>query len=165
MSETPHDVRAMLAEARARVFEAMHGLNEEQFRHVPAGESWPIAAHLAHLLISDRWHAALVRSALAGGTPPGEEAEPELELAARMAIPQLVHGLLNARRELDTLLERAGPGGLAVEVDAPGGARLPLATLLTLLAEHDDEHAKEIARLARLAPASARVTLPLRQRS
>jgi uncharacterized damage-inducible protein DinB len=166
VTETLRALRQELAEARGRVFDAVRGLNEEQFRHVPPGEEWPIAAHLAHLLISDRWHVAFVREALARRpTPPAEDDETETQLAARMAIPQMVHGLLNARRELDRLVEEADDARLAAEVTAPGGGRVSLAALLGMLAGHDIEHAGEIARLARLAPASARVTLPSRQRS
>lgn len=162
-------IRAALAEARGRVFEAVRGLNEEQFRHVPPGEQWPIAAHLAHLLRLEREHAAAVRKALSGGDAvmphiPDENAG-DPDLAARMAIPQIVHGLLNARRELDMLLDAADDAALAHEVRHEKMPPTPVSTLLVMLSQHDEAHATEIARLARLAPASARVTLPLRQRS
>lgn len=163
------DARAMLRDSRQTLFDTIRGLNEEQFRHIPAGEEWSIATHLAHILRLDRELAAATRAVLAGEAAvmphiAGDNPR-DVDVASRMAIPQIVHGLLNARRELDELLVSLGDDGLDREIRHEKMPPTSVQTLVGMLAEHDEAHNREIARLVKLAPLSARVTVPLRQRS
>ena len=47
-------LRSGLQESRERLFASIRGLSEEQFRYVPAGETYAVATHLAHVLRIER---------------------------------------------------------------------------------------------------------------
>lgn len=143
-------LRATLHEGRERLFASLRGLGEEQFRHTPAGGAWNIATHLAHLLRTERAliaHAARSGDAPAPPTPGANDGEPAL--AQRLAVPQIIHGMQAARRELDAML---------------AGGRAGVAAIATQAAAHEAEHAAAIAALARGVPQPAPV-IPLTPRA
>ena len=63
-------LRSDLQGSRERLFALIRGLSEEQFRYVPAGESWSIATHLAHLLRIERVFVERARACAASRTSP-----------------------------------------------------------------------------------------------
>lgn len=166
---TVGELRSGLQGSRERLFAAITGLSEEQFRHVPAGETWCIATHLAHLLRIERLFSERAARALTEDEPHIESTrvlnDEEPGLAQRMAVPQIIHGMLNARRDLDALLDRCDDARLERALHHERIGRMTIADVAVKMREHEEEHTSEIAKLARQAPPSARVTIPLVPRS
>ncbi len=168
---TASQLRSHLKESRERLFGSISGLSEEQFRHVPAGETWNIAAHLAHLLRVERLFAARTTAALLEDEPSfgssGEStrvlSDDDPALAQHLAVPQIIHGMQAARRELDAVLD-AGDAVLERAVRHERLGRMTVRDIIVKMAQHEDEHAADVARLATLAPAP-RVTIPLTPRT
>jgi hypothetical protein len=132
------DLRRELAEGHERLMRAVAGVTEDQFkRRPPAADTEPqplsIAEVLAHLLATQRLWAGRIGIAL---SEDGAVVEPvdaaALEAQARAGrqapVPQLIHGLLAGRRELELLLERAETEAGAVE--DPLAGRLSVATMI-----------------------------------
>ncbi len=181
MTTTVSRLRSDLRTSRDGLFAAIRGLTEEQFRHVPQGETWCIAAHLAHLLrveriFTERVHAALAEDEpfVKGGAALGNDDDPGL--SQRLAVPQIIHGMLNARRDLEVALDACDDAVLdlrAIRHETRG--RMTLEAMVVKMAQHEDEHRLEIAKLVKQAPPSARVrpapvppagvTIPLARRS
>jgi hypothetical protein len=136
---------------------AISGVSEEHFKKRPpatdpAGPSWCIAEVLAHLLQQERLRASRIALALEQDdvviTPSSDEEHKEAARAGRGApVPQLIHGLLASRREIERLLEQAGslPGGLERATHHP---RLGRQTVGWILREkviaHEAEHVAQI---------------------
>jgi uncharacterized damage-inducible protein DinB len=166
---TDATLRSDLQGSRDRLFAQIRGLSEEQFRYVPAGESWSIATHLAHLLRTERVFTERVRRALADDNPtiPSTRVlnDDDPTLAQQLAVPQIIHGMQAVRRDLDTLL--AGCDAVALErgmqQERPG--HMTVRDLGVKMTTHEDEHAAAVARLVRQAPSSGRVIIPLSRRS
>lgn len=164
---TVSQLRSRLDDSRERLFGSIKGLSEEQFRHVPAGETWNIAAHLAHLLRVERLFAARAAAAR-------DEDEPYIEstrvfndddpaLAQHLAVPQIIHGMQAARRELERTLD-GGDGELERAVRHERIGRMTVRDIMEKMAEHELEHGADVERLAKLEPA-ARETIPLTPRT
>jgi len=155
--------------SRQRLFAEIRGLAEEQFRHAPAGEDWSIAAHLAHLLRIERVFVDRARAALTEDEPATASTraanDDDPGLAQRLAVPQIIHGMQAARRELDELLAGCDEQQLERAVRHERLGRMTVAQIAAKMAGHEDEHAAEVARLARQAPSGGRVIIPLRRRS
>jgi uncharacterized damage-inducible protein DinB len=169
MAVAASTLRAKLDEGRARLFAQIRGLTEEQFRHTPQDEAWPIAAYLAHLLRIERVYAERAAAALHQDEPSVASTrvhnDDDPGLAQRMAVPQVIHGMLNARRDLLAVLERCDGAALERVAVHETLGRMTVGEMMAKMAGHEDEHASDVARLVKLAPASARVILPLMRRS
>ncbi len=158
-----------LQASRDRLFSAIRGLTEEQFRFMPSGHEWCIAAHLTHLLRIERVYVERARVALvevepyAASTRVHNDDDPGL--AQHLAVPQMVHGLLNTRRDLLALLAACGEAGLQKAIRHETLGRMTVEEIAVKMAGHEDEHAAAIGILVKQAPASARVIIPLAQRS
>jgi hypothetical protein len=162
MTAEIQSLREALAETRRRLLAAISGVGEADFKkRPPAGEgegpNWCIAEVLAHLLQQERLRAERMRSALdrpgEAITPSSDEADYEAARAGRAApVPQIIHGLLASRREVELLLERAAgaPGGLDSTVLHP---RLGPQTVRWLLREkiiaHEAEHVDQVEAIKR----------------
>ena len=163
-------LRRDLAASRERLLSAIAGVTEEQFKRrtpppspLPAGgegerqqePQWSIAEVLAHLLASERLRAERIAVALmADGTtitPSDSEAHREGARAGRVApVPQLIHGLLASRRQIEKLLDEAEalPDGLERGVQHPVEGRQTVARMLReKVIEHEQEHVAQIAAL------------------
>lgn len=155
--------------SRERLFVAIRALAEEQFRYVPAGEEWSSAAHLAHLLRIERLFVERARAARTQDTPqmPSTRAwnDDDPGLAQHLAVPQIIHGMQAARRELDELLSSCDERDLDRAIQHERIGLMTIAAIARKMTEHEDEHALEIARLVRQAPAGGRVIIPLTRRS
>lgn len=165
---TPSELDAALQDSRNALLDAIGGLSEEQFRFVPAGEAWCAATHLSHLLRCERLLVERVEAALAHDQAPvassGTRNDDDPGLAQKLAVPQIVHGLQAARRDLHQLLASRGEADLARAIQHQLLGRMTVTAMVEKAAAHEREHAPEIARLARLAPTSARLTIPLTRR-
>jgi uncharacterized damage-inducible protein DinB len=165
---TVPQLRSALQGGRARLFASIRGLSEEQFRYAPPDTAWSITAHLAHLLRIERVFVDRARAALDRDEPrmPSTRAanDDDPGLAQRLAVPQIIHGMLNARRELDALLDGADDAALDRAIRHERLGRMTVREIAVKMAEHEDEHAAEIARLVRQVPATGRVTIPLTRR-
>ena len=158
--ETVAEMRASLAEGRERLMRAIQGVSEEQFKRRPAapeGEppAWSVAEVLAHLLSQEPLRAERIAVALLQDGTRIRPSLPEVhEQAARAgrvaAVPQLIHGLLAARRQTEKLLGaiEADERGLDRAVVHPENGR---QTVRWLLAEkiiaHEREHVAQIETL------------------
>ena len=155
--------------SREHLFGSIRGLTEEQFRFVPAGETWCIAAQLAHLLRIERAFAERARVALTEDAPRMESAsalnDDDPGLAQHLAVPQIIHGMLNARRDLEDVIGRCDEATLARTLQHKRLGRMTIADVMTRMADHESEHAASIVKLGRQAPQSGRVILPLIPRS
>jgi hypothetical protein len=112
------DLRRELTASRQRLLGAIAGVSEEQFKRRPTaapatdGPSWSIAELLAHLLYSERLWATGIALALGedGAKVQAAVLEPREDDARRgrtAPVPQLVHGLLASRRQIEQLLGQA----------------------------------------------------------
>jgi uncharacterized damage-inducible protein DinB len=165
---TAEQLRTQLRESRERLFAAIGGLSEEQFRFVPDGEPWNIAAHLAHLLRIERVFAARGARALVEDEPFCASTAvlnaDDPALAQHLAIPQMIHGMQASRRELEALLD-AGDAGLARTMMHERVGRMTVGDIVKKMADHENEHAATVATVARQAASARRVTIPLAPRS
>jgi len=161
-------LRSDLQRSRALLFDALRGLSEEQFRHEP-GDAWNIATHLAHLLRCERLWAERARRALDEDEPSVHSTravnDDDPSLAARMAVPQILHGMVAARRDLERVLDDAGDAGLHRAVRHERLGRMTVLDMAVKVAGHEAEHGPEVARLAQMAPQARPVIIPLRPRS
>ena len=155
-------IRSRLAASRARLLRAIEGVTEEQFRRRPEVEgAWSISEVLAHLLHSERVFAARIRLALEkdGATiepAPAEAREAAVRAGRRAPVPQLIHGLLASRRELELLLDRAEAlaGGLDRAVVHRERGRETVRWMLDgAVGGHELEHVQQIEALRELAGA------------
>lgn len=166
---TVSDLRSGLQGSRERLFTEIRGLAEEHFRHLPAGEDWCVAAHLAHLLRIERVFVDRARAALTQEEPQmpstGAANEDDPGLAQRLAVPQIIHGMQAVRRELDELLAGCDDQQIARAISHERLGRMTVEQIAVKMTQHEDEHGAAIARLAQQAPSGGRVIIPLRRRS
>jgi hypothetical protein len=160
------DLSRTLSEGRARLFQTIAGVTEQQFKQRPEASSdnpqpWCIAEVLSHLLDAERRAAAAIALAIeedgARYTRWAEHERLERARAGRLApVPQLIHGLLASRREIERLLARvdATPGGIARFVSDTQRGRLTVATVLQAdVIAHEAEHIAQIEALRRFVGA------------
>lgn len=170
---TASHLRSELESSRDGLFALLRGLSEEQFRFAPQPGDWNIAAHLAHLLRTERVFAERAAVALHSGddepfiasTRIGNDDDPAA--AQHLAVPQIIHGLQASRRDLLAVLDAAeSAGGAALEraVMHERIGRMSIAAVMEKMANHEREHAADVARLASQAAAASRVALPLTDR-
>jgi uncharacterized damage-inducible protein DinB len=165
---TAEDLRTGLRDSRERLFAAIRGLSEEQFRFVPDGQTWNIAAHLAHLLRIERVFAERGARALVEDEPHCASTqvlnEDDRALAQHLAIPQMIHGMQASRRDVEALLD-GGDAALARAIMHERIGRMTVEDIVKKMAGHEQEHGEAVAALARQAAATRRVTIPLTPRS
>jgi hypothetical protein len=151
-------LKADLASGRERLLRSIAGVSEEQFKKRPpspagdAGPNWCIAEVLAHLLQQERLRAERLAQALEqdGVTivPSGDELHYEAARAGRgLPVPQLIHGLLASRRELERHLDRAAAleNGLERATIHPRLGRQTIAWILReKVIAHEAEHVAQI---------------------
>jgi uncharacterized damage-inducible protein DinB len=134
-----------LQASRERLLAVVAGVGEEQFKRRPSVEAeavageWSIAEVLAHLLASeqragDRVEALLAHRATPDPGPTEEERNAEARLGRSVPVPQIIHGLLAARRRLERALTESRAG----VPEAVGG--LVRADVI----EHETAHAAQI---------------------
>jgi hypothetical protein len=152
---------AELAGARQRLLRAIEGVSEQQLKRRPEGglgeEAWSMTEVLGHLLASHNLWAGRLRLALAENGADVEASPLEAhERGARWRsapIPQLIHGLLASRREIEMLHAaiESKPGGLARAVSHPVRGRLTCEWILReKVVAHEAEHAAQLERLREL---------------
>ena len=158
-----------LRASREGLFASIRGLSEEQFRHVPSGQEWSIATHLAHLLRIERVFTERARTALSEDAPFVASTralnDDDPGLSQKLAVRQMIHGMLNTRRELEARLEQAGDEGLVRTIQHETLGAMTIEAIAVKIAGHEREHGRAIGLLVKQAPASARVTIPLARRS
>jgi uncharacterized damage-inducible protein DinB len=138
-----------LEASREALMEAISGLDEEGFRARPAPGEWSPAETLAHLLLDETKLLEYARAAAEGDTiavPRATEDERDRQAreAARMPVPQIIHGLLATRRDTTALLERLTDEQLGTAVQHPAYGEAPLGRLFQHMAEQEEEHANQI---------------------
>jgi hypothetical protein len=156
------ELRGELTASRERLLSAIAGVSEEQFKRRPVaeedGQNWSIAEILAHLLYSERLWGTGIALALsqdgitvqAGALEPGDE---DARRGRMSPVPQLVHGLLASRRQVELLLGQAAslPDGLQRYVLHPDDGRL---TVERMVRERVVAHEREcVARIEALRDA------------
>jgi hypothetical protein len=151
-------LRRDLQAGRERLLAVVSGVTEQEFKRRPPSESkadgptWCIAEVLAHLLQQEKLRAARISTALdhdgAAITPSTDEEHYEAVRAGRASpVPQLIHGLLASRREIDKLLDRAEAmdSGLDRAVQHPNLGRQTVEWMLReKVIAHEEEHAQQI---------------------
>jgi hypothetical protein len=151
------ELKAELKTTRSRLLATISGVTEEQFKKRPSAteadpEPWCIAEVLAHLLAYERIEAERIGLALeadgAAITPRAAEWHATTARAGRLApVPQLIHGLLASRREIEGLLERTAgiDDGLARAVTHPERGRDTVLWMLEAkVIGHEAEHVVQI---------------------
>ena len=163
---TSEDRRTLLDDLRAsreHLLAVVAGVSEEQFKRRPAftpapapsqpaerGEptagDWSIAEVLAHLLASEQRLCVRLEASLRGENPPEpalseEERSMEARLGRTVPVPQVIHGLLAARRRLERAL-----GGEDGAMATPGPDLTPEAMALVRadVIAHEAEHRQQI---------------------
>ena len=164
--EALHDA---LQGSRRHLFESLRGLTEEQFRAPADGSGWSIAVHLGHLLRCERMLVERSHRALDADEPriasTGITNDDDPGLTQHLAVPQIIHGLQASRRDLEVLLKRAGDSGLDRGIVHQRQGRVTVRAMVEKMAAHEQEHAADVAALARQAARSRPVTIPLSPRS
>lgn len=165
---TVDDLRSSLHESRARLFASIRGLDEEEFRFAREPGAWNIATHLAHLfrierIFAERARAALIEDGVAcPSTRVANDDDPAL--ARQLAVPQIIHGMQAARRELEAVLD-GGEDALARSIMHETRGRMTIAEVAQKMADHEREHGADVGALARQAAAARRVTIPITPRA
>jgi hypothetical protein len=141
---------ARLERSRQSLMDAISSLDEEGFRARPQQGEWSIAETLAHLLTTERISLERARIVLVQDNPEirwiEDEALNDLARSAqRMPVPQVIHGMLAQRRDVTVLLESLSPDQLARPYRHERLGDHTDAWLFARMAEHEDEHAEEIA--------------------
>ena len=165
---------------RSRLLEAIAGISEEMFKRRPeigsaedgdsvaSVASWSIAEVLAHLLASERLRAERIRRALQQDgflvTPSDPGAHVQLARTGRSSpVPQLIHGMLAVRREVNGLLKEATnlEGGFERAITHPINGRQSVGWMLTeKIIAHEAEHLEQIEALkTTLAPILPKSTI------
>ena len=158
MPDDAASLRRDLEAGRERLLAVVSGVTEQEFKRRPptlpgaAGPPWCIAEVLAHLLQQEKLRAQRIAIALdrdgAAITASTEEEHDEAARAGRASpVPQLIHGLLASRREVEKLLASAESieGGLERAVQHPRMGRQTVAWMLReKVIAHEEEHAQQI---------------------
>jgi hypothetical protein len=151
-------LRQSLTAVRAQLLASIAGVSEEHFKKRPpppagaSGPNWCIAEVLAHLLQQERLRASRIALALqqdgAKITPSPDEEHFEAARAGRGApVPQLIHGLLASRREVERFLDEASrlEGGLQRTTLHPQLGPQTIAWILEAkIIDHEAEHIAQI---------------------
>jgi uncharacterized damage-inducible protein DinB len=145
---------------------AIAGVSEQQFKKRPPAtpdepEPWCIAEVLAHLLDTTLLWTSRIEQALAKPestvTPSDDAQHQEAARAGRLApVPQLVHGLVGSRREIERLIDRAETEtGFERAVTHPTRGRMTVGWMLHAYGiDHETEHTGQIERLREVVGAS-----------
>jgi hypothetical protein len=83
----------------------------------------------------------------------------------KLAVPQIIHGMLNARRDLVAVLDACDEAALGRAIIHERLGRMDIGAIAAKMSAHEAEHAASIARLIRQVPPSGRVIIPLTPRS
>ena len=150
-----------LETSRATLMDAVAGLDDEGFRGRSGTSGWTAAEILAHLLDMERvlmiWAHEAIGADDAVVAPIGDDERFEqAALALRMAVPQLIHGLLARRRDTARFLARLSDLELARPLSHPDWGSLTVGMLFQRIAGHEEAHASQIKalRVEAIAPAS-----------
>jgi uncharacterized damage-inducible protein DinB len=151
-SEDRQHLLAALRASRERLLGVVAGVSEEQFKRRPAVEAevtagdWSIAEVLAHLLASEQRRCARLEALLRGESSPDpevsdEERNTEARQGRAVPVPQVIHGLLAARRRLERTL------GVEDDAITARGPDLPPGVIDLVRADviaHEEEHRRQI---------------------
>jgi hypothetical protein len=153
----PYELKARLQMTRKQLLATIAGVTEEQFKKRPPAsdadpEPWCIAEVLAHLLASERVEAERISLAIEHDrtaiTPRAADWHATTARAGRLApVPQLIHGLLASRREIEQLIDRALSleNGLMRAVTHPERGRDTVLWMVEAkVIEHEAEHVAQI---------------------
>ncbi len=170
MSTTAEQLGNGLASGRTSLLDAIAGVTEEQFKRRPEPSppepspqdhqtGWSIAEILAHLLASERLRAERIRLALEEDgrliTPSDPDAHSQQARSGRSApVPQLIHGMVAVRREVEGLLAQASSieGGLERTITHPVHGSQSVAWMLAeKIIAHEAEHLMQIEALKTIA--------------
>ncbi len=139
-----------LETSRQALMDAIAGLDEEGFRARPASGDWTAAEVMSHLLhdepeLLEYARAALEEDDVAVAPTTSSERETQArEVARRMPVPQIIHGLLACRRDTLALLDRLTPAQLGRPVRHSGYGDVSVARLFQHIAEHEEQHAVHV---------------------
>ena len=149
--------RQMLAgqlhDARERLLASFAGLSDEEMARPGAAGEWSVAHVLAHIAAWDRASLDAFREMLQGKRPPfldldddGIEAFNEEHHGSVVEITpdEALTNLLTAREELLTLLREVDNTTLFAPAPGDEHADLSIAACITVLVNHDEEHAEMI---------------------
>ncbi len=149
-------LRRELTDSRESLLQAISGVSEQQFKRRPEStpednQPWCIAEVLTHLLLDEQVWTARIAIALASDgaevLPTDREEQSANVRAGRLApVPQIIHGLLAARRDLDKLLAQVEQrdGGLGLSVHQPERGVLTIDWMVRKVIGHETEHVSHI---------------------
>jgi hypothetical protein len=157
----PEESKRRLDAGQKHLFALLAGVTEEQFKRRPAATAddplpWSIAEVLSHLLAGERLWCGRLKLALAEDganiTPsPPEAHEDDARAGRAAAVPQLIHGLLGVRREIEMLLAAASDSERSFKPNTLWHPRLRerlnLAWMFDKIAGHHEEHIVQIEAL------------------
>jgi uncharacterized damage-inducible protein DinB len=152
MQPAAEEMLARLKNARKALMDAVAGLDEAGFRRRPDPTAWSAAEVLAHLFTTEGIMLERARAALAQSgyvvTPLSDDERDRGRLQAqRMAVPQIVHGLLARRRDTERTLAGLSEQELARTLRHSRWGERTVAWLFERAAEHEAEHAGQIRAL------------------
>jgi len=140
------DLLTQLRTSRERLLSAIGGLTEEGFRTRPGAGGWSVAEILVHVMDCEQRAAFRVAAALAdddGNPAPAADSADVIARWQGAPTPQIVHGLLAARRSLETQIAKLSDEDLARPVQDAEGP-VAMAAYVRRLIEHELTHVAQI---------------------
>jgi uncharacterized damage-inducible protein DinB len=170
---TALELQQRLDAVQARLNALLTGVTEEQFKRRPAATAddpkpWSIAEVLAHeLTIEETWIERIEQALREDGgtiTPSPPELHEEGARRGRMvAVPQLIHALLGARRRTEKLLDKATAADGSLLANTLWHPRLEqtlgLEWMFEKIAGHYEAHCPQIEALRELVGAKVLASL------
>lgn len=154
-------IGGQLETSRMTLMNAVNALDDEGFRRRSDAGGWTVAEVLAHVLEMERvlmsWaHEAISIDDVEVTPISDDERREQASSAQRMAVPQLIHGLLACRRDTVRFLEGLSERELARPLLHPDWGSLTVSLLFQRAAEHEAAHATQIRalRAEAIAPVS-----------
>ena len=143
-----------MTEARADLIDSLQGVTQEEFDRRPPGEvtddeqRWPIVQVLWHIgQVEDRFRR-IIEQGLAGRT---SATTPFTRRPAHLTAPaQLREWLDQTRRPTEVLLRHLDDAALDVEIPRADGSTRTPRRYLTMIVNHDHDHATQVRTLRAL---------------
>ncbi len=86
-------------------------------------------------------------------------------IGQHLAVPQIIHGMQASRRDLERVLDASDDLTLERAIVHERIGKMTIRQIMAKMAQHEQEHADEVALLARQAQSASHVIIPLKPRS
>jgi len=145
-----HETLQKLTSARAKLFDAVRDLSEEEFDR-QHGEGWTIREILTHLLSTEADHCKIAVINVRGQTDRlpqnlvlNDYNAQQMAKQVRMTKDQLLEGLAKQRQKTVALLNQFNQAQLELVGRHPAFGEMSVKQIFDIIATHDQLHTKDI---------------------